>query len=134
MKTILIALTVCLYAVPALALDIFVCHGKAGSQDVTIIENYPDLIVTKGRYDIAAGRPTDSATHVVFNQNELNGQEIGSNCQMEASSEAGSFTLEAPCRGGPRRGKLTNLNIPALGLRASSAQLACNMEEVAETW
>lgn len=113
----------------ALAVNVVVCEGKIGSQDVTVLDDGRAVGIFLGRVNVAAGPRGNSARSVVFRGQEISFDEGEELCTLTASaSERGSFTLEAPCDGNGE-GAIKSANIPELSIAPASAiPVTCRKE------
>lgn len=130
MKKLLIALPFALALSSEAATQLFICEGKIGTQDITLLDDGYKAGIHKGKLNIEAGPRGNNFPFVVFSQNELNYEEKDEGCKLTAtSSERGSFTVSAPCSGSGA-GTITGLSLPSLELTAETVQVTCRLEQL----
>jgi hypothetical protein len=132
MKKLLIALPFVIALSAEAAAPLFVCEGKIGTQDITLLDDGYKAGIYKGKLNIAAGAHGNNFPVVIFEPNELNFAEVAEDCKLSATSESkGSFTVAAPCSG-EGAGTITALSLPSIQLTAESVEVTCRLEELGQ--
>lgn len=128
MKKLIFALPFVFALSAEAATQLFICEGKIGTQDITLLDDGYKAGIHKGKLDVAAGPRGNNFPFVVFDSNELNYEEKDSGCELSATSTSkGNFKVTAPCSGSGS-GTITNLSLPSIELTAETVQVTCRLE------
>ncbi len=132
MKKLLLVLPFTLALTAQAATQLFICEGKIGTQDITLLDDGHKAGIYKGKVNIAAGARGNNFPKVIFESNELNYDDGAEECKLTATSTAkGSFAVSAPCTGSGA-GTITALSLPTIELTAESVQVTCRLEQLGE--
>lgn len=132
MKKLLLVLPFTLALSAQAATQLFICEGKIGTQDITLLDDGHKAGIYKGKLNIAAGARGNNFPVVTFGQGELNYEDGTDDCKLTATSTAkGSFAISAPCTGSGA-GTITALSLPTIELTAESVQVTCRLEQLGE--
>ncbi len=131
MKKLLLALPFALALSAEAGTSLFICEGKIGTQDITLLDDGHKAGIYKGKLNIAAGARGNNFPVVIFDNNELNYEELASDCKLTATNpQKGNFTVNAPCNGSGA-GTIT-LALPSLELTGSAVAVTCRLEELSQ--
>ncbi len=132
MKKLLIALPFAIALNAQAATPLFICEGKIGTQDITLLDDGHKAGIYKGKLNIAAGARGNNFPVVIFEPNELNYENGTTDCKLTASStEKGNFTISAPCSG-EGEGSISALSLPSIQLTAEAVEVTCRIEELGQ--
>ena len=133
MKKLLLVLPFVLALSAEASTQLFICEGKIGNQDITLVDDEDQAYLYKGKLNIAAGARGNNFPVITFASQELNFVETSEGCKLTGTSaENGSFTVSNDCSGNGT-GTITALSLPSIGLTAETVQVTCRLEHLNQT-